>query len=134
MTEQQKKDLMRVYGNFAGVTARTDLEEDLVQRIYRVLRAAEPDLAEPLERTEVVEPLRGNPVGPVVLGMKILLEHADKTRYTVSLPDPHRRGEFYEDGPLSYEEGVEYLQRWYGPTLAKEAAKVLLVQLPDSGE
>jgi len=91
-------------------------------------------LTSPLERTEVVEPLRGNPVGPVVLGMKVLLELADKTRYMVSLPDPNRPGEFYEEGTFSYEEGVAYLQRWYGPVVAKEAAKVLLVQLPDSGE
>lgn len=131
MTPQQHKNLLFVYMYLAGVAQRTDEEEDLVRRIYEVLVPVEPDLVEPTPRqpwhTPVTSPFF------VEEGNRMLTE-LDEVKYMVSLPDTNRPGEFYEVGPFNYSEGVKYLQRWYGPVVAKEAAKVLLVLLPPSGE
>lgn len=48
-----QRELFRLYGNLAGVTARTDDEEEVAHAVYRALLPAVPDLAEPLPRAEV---------------------------------------------------------------------------------
>jgi hypothetical protein len=53
MNEREKKELLEWYGRYAGVTVRSDMEEEFVYDAYRVLLKHIPDIHAPLERTSV---------------------------------------------------------------------------------
>lgn len=52
-------------------------------------------------------------------------------KFMVSLPDPNRPGEFSEEGPFTYKQGIKYLQQWFGKEAAVAAAAALLNELPE---
>lgn len=55
MNEREKKELLEWYGRYAGVTVRSNMEEEFVYDAYRVLLKHDPDTTAPLERVGVQE-------------------------------------------------------------------------------
>ncbi len=52
------KELLRPYGLYAGVTERSDIEEQFVQLLFREIERLDPGFEGPLERT-AVSPVTG---------------------------------------------------------------------------